>query len=115
MSEDDEMQCFHEIMNFLGFICDGFKNYPTIIFYKSLILLHKFFRKVSIRQLRFDKCLVGTACFFLAAKLDDCPVKLMELAVSYHNAELKRNGWPIKLPSEQIGRASCRERVASPV
>lgn len=101
MSEDDEMQCIYEIMNFLRYIYESFHNYPDIVFYKALVLLHKFFRKVSIRQLRYDKCLVGTACFFLAAKLEDCPVKLIDLAVLYHKAELKRNGWPMKSPTEQ--------------
>ena len=101
MSEDDEMFCMHEIMNFLRCIFSNFHHYPDIIFYKSLVLLHKFFRKVSIRQLRYDKCLVGTSCFFLAAKIEDCPVKLIDLAVLYHKAELKRNNWPMKMPSEQ--------------
>lgn len=101
MTADDEMLCMHEVMNFLRSIVANFHNYPDIIFYKSLVLLHKFFRKVSIRQLRYDKCLVGTASFFLAAKLEDCPIKLIDLAVLYFKAELKRNNWPMKQPTEQ--------------
>lgn len=100
MSEDDEMFCVHEIMNFLRCIFSNFNHYPDIIFYKSLVLLHKFLRKVSIRQLHYDKCLVGAACFFLAAKVEDCPIKLIDLAIFYYKAELKRNDWPMKMPSE---------------
>ena len=82
-------------------VFDSFKGYPDAIYYKALILLHKFFRKFSIKQLKHDKGLVGTACMFLAGKQDDFPMKLTELAASYHKAELLRVGWPMKPLTDQ--------------
>lgn len=101
MSEEDEMFCIHDIMNFLRYIYANYQNYPDVIFYKALVLVHKFFRKVSIRHPGNDKNIVATACFFLSSKIEDCPFKLIDLAIFYHRAELMRNKWPMKMPSDK--------------
>jgi len=100
MTEDDEMLCIHEITVFVRHIYSNYPNFPESVFYKSLLLLHKFFRKVAIRQLKHDKCLVGVACFFLATKLEDCPAKLTDLAMLYHKVVLMRNDLPMKVATD---------------
>jgi len=101
MTEDDEMLCVYETKTFMETIFGKLPNYPDVIFFKALVLLHKFLRKFSIRQLKVDKCALGTACMFLAAKLEDCPMKLADLAQIYHDAELTKKNLPLRALTEQ--------------
>ncbi len=101
MTADEELTCVYETKTFMEGVFSEFHHYPDMILYKALVLLQKFFRKFSIRQLKSDKCLLGTACIFLAAKLDDCPIKLVDIATLYHKHELAKNRLPARPLSDQ--------------
>jgi len=94
MSEDGELQAIYEITEFMRSIVDKFKNYSNDAFYKALVLLHKYFRMFSLRNSKYDKYLIGTTCLLLASKIENHPVKLIDLTVIHHRTELAKQKWP---------------------
>eukprot|EP00831_Metopus_contortus_P005246 TRINITY_DN11979_c0_g1_i1.p1 TRINITY_DN11979_c0_g1~~TRINITY_DN11979_c0_g1_i1.p1 ORF type:complete len:245 (+),score=38.95 TRINITY_DN11979_c0_g1_i1:253-987(+) len=78
-----------------------FPHYPDTIFYKALVLLHKLLFKLSIRKIKYEKYLIGTACLFLAAKIEDCPLKLVDLSKHYYELNLSMKHLPLKEFTEQ--------------
>eukprot|EP00826_Nyctotherus_ovalis_P040765 TRINITY_DN4042_c0_g1_i32.p1 TRINITY_DN4042_c0_g1~~TRINITY_DN4042_c0_g1_i32.p1 ORF type:complete len:251 (-),score=38.91 TRINITY_DN4042_c0_g1_i32:53-805(-) len=111
MTEDEEILCVNDIMNSLRTIFQFIHDCPEHFFYISLVLLHKYLRKVAIQKFSHDKHLVSTACLLLASKVENAPLKLAKLAAAFHKAQLKRHGLPAKQPSAhqlfQIQSALC--------
>lgn len=76
----------YDIMNFLRSILKLIHNCPEHIFYTSFVIFHKFYWKS--RTLCYDEYLVGTACLFLASKIEESPIVLAELATAYHKTKV---------------------------
>ena len=101
MTVDDELQSIYDVTEFMRGIFEGFKNYPDDAFYKALVFLHKFYRKFSFRDTKYDKYIIGTTCLFIAAKLEDRPVKLSDISLLYYRIDLSRKKLPVKAITEE--------------
>eukprot|EP00831_Metopus_contortus_P051727 TRINITY_DN4342_c0_g1_i1.p1 TRINITY_DN4342_c0_g1~~TRINITY_DN4342_c0_g1_i1.p1 ORF type:complete len:291 (+),score=40.80 TRINITY_DN4342_c0_g1_i1:77-949(+) len=105
LTEEEEIYIMFEARIVLKEMFLYLKNYPNIIIFKAMVLFHKYLRKYSVKKLKWHRYLVVTACLFLAAKLDDCSIKMSDMSLIYLKLIAKKK----KLPETKLDANTISE------